>query len=182
MKTDSTASDAAAQRVGRDERAVVVRMLTLNMSAKPLIASAASDSANERERPKTTMRAPKTRRRSISVGPARAASGRADEQEPAAHGADGRRAAQEAEAGRARCARIDLREHRQQRDGAAEEHGEEVEQDRAEQDRRAADEADAAEDAARGRRRRAAYALAARPPRRACAATHRRRAAHTPAP
>ena len=116
--------------------AVVVRMLTLIMSAAPLIASAASDSANERERPKTIMQAPNAATTAISVGPARPASGRRTSIDAGGDRADGRGAAQHAEARPGPVCRIDLREHRQQRDGAAEEDREEVEHDRAEQDRR----------------------------------------------
>ena len=66
---------------------------------------------------------------------------------------DGDRAAQHAEAERADV-QDRLREQRQQRDGAAEQHGEEVERDRAEEDRRPADESDPGEHAAVARERR----------------------------
>ena len=90
-----------------------------------------------------------------------------EQQRPARHGAapaaapgssgraerpDGRRGAEHAEAGRADVEHV-LREDGQQRDGAAEEDGEEVERDRAEQHGRAPDEPHAAEDALEVRRR-----------------------------
>ena len=88
------------------------------------------------------MLTPKTRdddeQRRARVRPQRPAR----EHQPGEQRAHGRGAAQQAEADRARV-EDRLREHRRERDRAAEQHGEEVERDRAEQDRRAADEVDA---------------------------------------
>ena len=137
MNTDSTAPTRPRRWSGVTSVAVVVRMLTLTMSTAPLTASAASESANERESPNTTMQRAERRRRRRS-GSGRCAG--------AAAGARARRPASTAPTAGAlrRTPRPDrpgvqdaLGEHRQQRDGAAEQHREQVEHDRAEQDRRA---------------------------------------------
>ena len=70
-----------------------------------------------------------------SVRPARRRIGRRARTIPATERADGRRRAQDAEARRPDVEHV-LREDRQQRDGAAEEDGEEIERDRAEEHRR----------------------------------------------
>ena len=83
------------------------------------------------------MHAPKTITTPISVAPAAPGQRAAHEHHAGHHRARGRRAAQHAEPDRPGV-QDRLREHRQQRDRPAEQHREEVEQDRAEQDLRVA--------------------------------------------
>ena len=151
--------DAPAQWFGVASATVVERMFIENMSTKPLTASASAETRNQRERPKTIMLAPNAPTTSSSVRPAWPPSGLRASRIAGDQRADGDRAAQHAEAERPGV-EDRLCEERQQRDGAAEEHREEVERDRAEHDRRRADEADPAEQA-----RRAAAAREPRAPR-----------------
>ena len=129
---------------------VVERMFMLIMSAKPLTASATSESTNQCERPNTTMLTPNSGDDAQQRPPRVVAQRPPDEEDPGEERADGGSAAQDAEALRADV-EDRAREHRQQRDGAAEQHGEQVERDRAQDHRRVADEADAGEQALRGR-------------------------------
>ena len=143
---DRDARGRAARSASR-RATVVLRMFMLIMSTKPLTASATSESGSELREAEDDHATPEQRRRRRAAsGPRAAASGRRVSTRPASERADGRRAAQHAEARRARV-EDRAREERQQRHGAAEEDGEEVERDRAEQHRRAADEADAGEHA-----------------------------------
>ena len=145
MNTISTAFTRPRSASGVASATIVARMFMLIMSAKPLTASAASESANERESPKTTMLAPKTPTTTSSVRPASRCSGRRDQHDPGDERADRRRAPQHSEPDRPDLEDV-AREERQQRNGAAEEHGDEVERDRAQQDRRAAHEPEAGEE------------------------------------
>ena len=134
MKTPSTALTRPRSAFGVASATVVERMFIENMSTKPLTASAANESGNQRESPKTTMLAPNAPTTSSSVRPAWPPSGlRASRIPPTARRPRSRCAARRART--APCAGS-TREERQQRDGAAEEHGEQVERDRAEDDRR----------------------------------------------
>ena len=81
-----------------------------------------------------------------SVLPARRRIGRRRDHERGAERTDRRRSTQHAETRRPDVEHVSG-EHRKQRDRAAEQHGEQVERDRAEQDGRLAHESDAAEDA-----------------------------------
>ena len=138
--------DAAAQRVRRRERdggRADVHREHVDESADR---ERGAETTNQRDRPKTTMLAPKVPTTRSSVRPAWPPSGLRASRIPAIERADRDRAPQHAETERPGV-QDRLREERQQRDGAAEEHGEEVERDRAEDDRRRADQADPAEQA-----------------------------------
>ncbi len=90
------------------------------------------------------MHAPKPATTTNIVGPARRSDRVARDRERGDERADRRRSAQEPETGRPDLEDV-LREDRQQRDRAAEEDGEEIERDRAEQHLRPPDETDAGE-------------------------------------
>ena len=139
MKTISTALTRPRSMSGVASAVIVARMFMLIMSAKPLTARATIESANECESPKTIMLAPKTATTINSFRPARRPSGRRVSMMPGGKRADRRRAAQDAEPDRPHLEDV-AGEERQQRDGAAEQHRDEVERDRAEQHRRPADE------------------------------------------
>ena len=163
MNTFSTAVHAAAQRVGRRERdggrADVHADHVREAAHAPARRARARTSARARRRPCS----PRTGRPTkSSVRPALRAERPPGEHHARDQRADGRRAAQDAEPLRAGV-QDRAREDRQQRDRAAEEHGEEIERDRAEQHRRPPDEADPGHQAlepgasvADGRRRREA--------------------------
>ena len=145
MNTDSTAPTRPRRWSGVDERG----RRRADVDAEH-VGGAADGERREREHDPVReaedddARAEHARRRTSSVAPVRDCTGRRTSTKPVEHRADRRRAAQDAEADRPGVQHR-LGEHRQQRDRAAEQHGEQVEQDRAQQDRRVADEADAAE-------------------------------------
>ena len=103
------------------------------------MSSATSDSQNERERPKRTFTAPNPATARRSVGPPGAERRSVREVERHSDRADGRRGLQPAEP-RGTDRENVLREDRQERRRAAEEHCEEVERERREDDRGAEEE------------------------------------------
>ena len=117
------------------------RMTTLTTSAAPRTESATSERTKLVERPKTTVAAPKTmtaRKRVRPIPPLERIARQEDRRQQGAHG---RRRAQEPEPGGARAqdvARVDG----QERGGAAQQDGEQVERHRAEQHRPVPDEGD----------------------------------------
>ena len=76
MKTISTALTRPRSASGVASAVIIERMFMLIMSAKPLTASAANESANECESPNTTMLPPKTPTTTSSLRPAMPRSGR----------------------------------------------------------------------------------------------------------
>ena len=155
MKTISTAFTRPRSMSGVASAVIVARMFMLIMSAKPLTASAPNDSANECERPKTIMLAPKTPTTIRSFRPARPPSGRRVSMIPAASAPTAGALRRMPEPDRPDLEHV-AGEERQQRDGAAEEDCDEVERDRAEQHGRPANEAQAGEQAPRRDRPQAA--------------------------
>ena len=113
----------------------------LIMSAKPATASAASESGSDFDRPNTIIIAPNVATTTSNVGPAGNGRGRRERTIPA-------RSAPAAGAARSRPTHdgADVenreREDRRERDRVAEEHGDEVERDRAEEHTRVDDEID----------------------------------------
>src|SRR5204862_448263 len=83
MNTHSTELTRPCSSGGVTSRTAVERMFMLIMSAKPLIASAASERGSDRERPKTIIIAPKTATTVSRAGPARKGSGRRARSRPA---------------------------------------------------------------------------------------------------
>ena len=136
MKTISTAFTRPRSSFGVTRATVVARMFTLYMSAKPATASPTRVSGSQVDNPQTTVAIPKIATATINVDPP----GRPERPARKNHGrrerAERRRGAQHAETDRA-CVEDLPRVHRQQRDAAAEEDGEEVEADRTEQHARA---------------------------------------------
>ena len=146
MNTPSTAFTRPRTSFGVARATVVERMFIENMSTKPLTARAAKESGNQRESPNTIMLAPKipTGEQQRSARPA--AERLAREHDSGGERADGGRAPQHAQPERAGVQdRAGV--EGEQGDRAAEQHGEQVEADRAEDDRRRADEADAEQQA-----------------------------------
>ncbi len=146
MKTISTAPTRPRSSFGVTSATVVERMFTLNMSTKPATASATSVSGSHAEAPQTTCIAPKRTTTTISVGPAARRSGRRATSKRGGERTHRGRGAQHAEPRRPDVEDV-AGEDRQQGDPTAEEDGEEIERDRAEQHLRAPDEADAADEA-----------------------------------
>ena len=145
MNTISTAFTRPRSSSGVASATVIERMFMLNMSANPATASAAHESQNDFDSPKTMWDAPKIATTMNSVRPALPRIGRWARMMPATRAPTAGEAAEDAEAQRPDVEDA-RREQRQQRHGAAEEHREEVEADRAEQHRRAADEPGAREE------------------------------------
>ncbi len=146
MKTHSTALTRPWSEIGVSIVTAVARMFMLIMSTKPVIASIASESGSERERPNTIV-ARTERRDDEEQRPPGAERQRPPRNEQSREERTGRRRrAQQAEHERA-ASEDRLREHRRERDRVSEEDGDEVEQDRAEHDPRAPDEADAGDEA-----------------------------------
>ena len=131
------------------------------MSTKPATASAASVSGSHVDAPQTIVHAPKRTTTTISVGPAARLERAAGEDQRRRRSAPtAGAAAQDAEAHRPDVedvARVD----REQRDRPAEEHGEEVERDRAEQHLRPPDEPERRRRARRRRPPRSTFAARA---------------------
>ena len=134
MNTPSTAFTRPRSSFGVASATAVARMFIEIMSTKPLTARASAESQNQRESPNTTMLAPNAPTTTSSVRPACEPSGFRARRDARDQCADGDGAAQHAEPERPGV-EDRLREERQQRDGPAEEHGEEVERDRAEDHR-----------------------------------------------
>ena len=126
MKTISTALTRPRSASGVASAVIIERMFMLIMSAKPLTASAANESANELDSPNTTMLPPKTPTTTSSLRPAIPRSGRRVSMIPAKRAPDGGRAAQHAEPDGADVEDV-AGEERQQRDRTAEQHRDEVE-------------------------------------------------------
>ncbi len=170
MKTISTAVTRPRNSSGVTSGRIVERRTTLTVSNADPSASASMESHIVRERPKTIMQTPNPATTTNNFGPAclwigyRAMNRRAQER---AH--RGSRA-EEAEPRRADLEDV-LREDRQKRHRAAEQHREEIERDRAEENVRPPDQSHAGEHLAETGR-----ATRHRKP----AAPHRER--HSPAP
>jgi len=146
MNTHSTALTRPWSCGGVSIVTAVWRMLTLTMSTNPLRASAASDSGNHLEKPKTIIEAPKVATTTSSVGPAGVRSGLRGQQDGSEKRADRRSRSQDAEPDRAHM-QDRAREHGRERDRVAEQHAEEIEADRPEQHPRTRDEPDARDEA-----------------------------------
>ena len=144
MKTISTAFTRPRTSSGVTSGRIVERRTTLTRSNAPASASASNESHIARERPKTTMQAPKPATTMNSVGPRAAPDREPRDRERGGERAHGRSRAEEPEPDRPDLEDV-LREHGQERDRAAEENGEEVERDGAEEDARPANEAHAGE-------------------------------------
>ena len=144
MKTISTAFTRPRSSSGVTSGRIVERRTTLTMS------NAAAEREREHREPHRA-REPEDDHADAEAGdddeerrPGVAPNRVAGDRERREERADRRRRAQEPETGRPDLEDV-LREDRQQRDGAAEEHGEEIERDRAEEDVRPTDEANAGE-------------------------------------
>ena len=145
MKTISTAFTRPRSSSGVASATVIDRMFMLNMSAKPATASAAQESGNDFESPKTIIASAEDRH-DKEQRPAGVAADRPSREDDAGNeSSDRRRAAEDAEPDRPGVEDV-LCEEGQEGHCAAEEHGEEVERDRTEEDRCAPDEARAREE------------------------------------
>ena len=168
MNTISTALTRPRSSSGVTSGRIVWRRTTLTMSTPPPTASARSESHIASREPEHDHRdavggdhGQQRPSRTTAHGPARH-DDRGDER------ADGGRGTEHAEPRRPDLEHV-TGEHRQEGDRAAEEHGEQIERDRAEEHGRPPDEPDAAEDArevGRAARRRPRGRCAARGPRR----------------
>ena len=114
------------------------------MSNAPPSARASIDSHIWRESPKTTMETPNPATTTKSIGPARRRIGKPASASAARNAPTAGAARRTARARRADLEDV-LREDREQRDRAAEEHREEVERDRSEEHPRPTDQANARE-------------------------------------
>ena len=130
MNTESTALTRPRIASGVSSWIIVWRTTTLTMSAAPVTHSAASDSANEVDRPKTSVARPNTAIAAEQLGAGVARDRPARQHDRHRQRAQRRRAAQQAQAPGADVQDV-LGEDRQQRHRAAEQHREQVERDRA---------------------------------------------------
>ncbi len=111
----------------------VPRTTTLTMSAAPRSTSITTVSGSDRESPKITVHAPNTPTPASILGPARRPSGAERQVRRGDPRAQGRRAAHQPEPVRAHVEDVGG-VHRQERGGAAQEDGDEIERDRPQQD------------------------------------------------
>ena len=146
MKTISTAVTRPRSSSGVTSGRIVCRNTTLTRSTPPLTASAASESHIDRDSPKTIMQIPNAVTTPRSFRPAYRPIGRRASRTAATSAPAAGALRSTPETGRADVQDVP-REHREQRDGSAEQHREEIERDRAEHHRCPADQPDAGEDA-----------------------------------
>ena len=132
MKTKFTDATRPRRASGDSTRRMTLRITTLTPSASPLTNSAASDSTKDVESPKTSIETPNspTHDEEDRTRPTHRPVARREQHRQ--HGAPRRRGPQHTQPDRADVEDV-AREDRQQRDGAAEEHGEQVQRHGAQQ-------------------------------------------------
>ena len=123
----------------------VMRITTLTMSDAPSTTNAASATMNELDSANTMVASPYIATTANMILPAPRSNDQRVSTSAIVERADGGRGAQQAERPRAGRKHV-AREHRQQRGHAAEQHGEQIERDDAEDRRTAADEGKAREE------------------------------------
>ena len=145
MKRPFTAVTRPRTSSGVPSCTSVMRITTLTMSEAPSTASAASATTKLFDSANTTVESPKPATAANIILPAPRSIGQRVSTSAIVERADAGRGAQQAERPRAGREHV-AREHRQQRGHAAEQHGEQIERDDAEDRRTAADEGEAREE------------------------------------